>query len=201
MASSNSNRFNKSDMEDELPLFELLNQIHEEERMGEDELLEMIEGYWRMVKEALATRPDLRRIIPLYGKTDNPPWFDININIENGPFFYAEERRSDEKRASDIPFGKAAERFLQRFKAEAVGFVNKKANHPFQAERGQQLHVAFTIGLKLRNGVGGFTVGWEADPEHISEGQAWWFAAGIDFGKNWGRVTSLRLTIRPKAIK
>ena len=140
MASSNSNQFNKSDREEELPLADLLNQIHEEERMGEDELLEMIEGYWGMVKEELATNPVHRRMIPMQVQQEpSPSTININIDIENGPYFEVSRDM-----ASTVMW-KAAERFLDRFEAEAKLFVNNSRRRPFKNNNGTQLVIRFTI--------------------------------------------------------
>ena len=140
MASSNSNQFNKSDRKEELPLADLLNQIHEEERMGEDELLEMIEGYWRMVKEELATNPVHRRMItPQVQQEPRPSTIGFNIDIEHGPYF-----EGSRDMASTV-MGKAAERFLDRFEAEAKLFVNNSRRRPFKNNNGTQLEIRFEI--------------------------------------------------------
>lgn len=140
MASSNSNQFNKSDRKEELPLADLLNQIYEEERMGEDELLEMIEGYWRMAKEELATNPVHRSMIPTQvQQRPRPVSINININVENGPYFEASRDM-----ASTV-MGKAAERFLERFEAEAKLFVNNSRQRPFKNNNGTQLEIQFRI--------------------------------------------------------
>ena len=188
MASSNSNQFNKSDREEELPLADLLNQIHEEERMGEDELLEMIEGYWRMAKEELATNPVHRRMIPTHVQNiPRPSTININIDIENGPYFECSRWM-----ASTV-MGKAAERFLERFEAEAKLFVNNSRRRPFKNSNGTQLEIRFTIDVGSPKGQ---AIYWSIGRPHTS-GEATW---GYNFGSHggaWLDVKSISLSIRP----
>ena len=189
MASSNSNRFNKSDMEDELPLFELLNQIHEEERMGEDELLEMIEGYWRMVKEELATNPVHRRKIPtqVEGPRPRPHDIGISINVENGPYFEVSRDM-----ASTV-MGKVAERFLDRFEAEAKLFVNNSRRRPVQKNNnGTQLKIRFTI---HDGNPKGNAIYWSIGHPISSGHKATWGYTNASH-EAWMDVKTISLTIR-----
>lgn len=186
MASSNSNQFNKSDRKEELPLADLLNQIHEEERMGEGELLEMIEGYWRMAKEELATNLVHRRMIPTHVQNvPRPSTININIGIENGPYFEAS------RNMTSTVMGKAAERFLDRFEAEAKLFVNNSRKRPFKNNNGRQLEIRFEIHAGSPRGQ---SIYWSIGRPHTS-GEATW---GYNFhGGAWLDVKTISLSIRP----
>ena len=189
MASSNSNQFNKSDREEELPLADLLNQIHEEERMGEDELLEMIEGYWRMAKEELATNPVHRRMIPTHVQmSPGPVSINININVENGPYFEASRDM-----ASTV-MGKAAERFLDRFEAEAKLFVNNSRQRPFKNNNGTQLEIRFTI---YAGSPRGYSIYWSIGRPHSSGHKATWGYTNASH-KAWVDVKTISMSIRPQ---
>ena len=166
MASSNSDQFNKSDRTEELPLADLLNHIHEEERMGEDELLEMIEGYWRMAKEELAKNPVHRRMIPMQVQlVPRPSGIRIQVDVENGPYFEAGEDMATSA------MGKAAERFRKRFEAEARLFVENRRKSPFNNKNGKRLTAIFSI-LPRKNG--NRSIYWSSGDRYRSPSRAIW---------------------------